>query len=192
MTETYDNIERNYKFVYELANIDKSIPKKTVNKIIMNPNTEHSIMFELNRNKRRLKNNLHRKIRTATNTKTVSEIQAEIRQLVFNKVHGQVKGDCYKTERIFITEHTRTRTQARLEAIENLRKEGYKITRRWLYTYASKEPRQAHLAANSMEEDERGYFIINGYRTKGPGLFGVASEDINCQCDTECYVETVR
>jgi hypothetical protein len=50
-------------------------------------------------------------------------------------------------------------------------------------------PREEHVQSNGLRENSQGYFSINGYLTKGPGLFGIPSEDINCRCDTEIYVD---
>lgn len=75
-----------------------------------------------------------------------------------------------------------------MEAVKELEERGYTVTKSWLYTYEAKVPRPSHLASDGMTADDEGYFIIDGYKTKGPGLFGIASEDINCRCDTEYYV----
>lgn len=190
-TEMTLNIKRNYNLLYDITET-KPI-KIDITKILKNPNTKHTINFELNRNKRKLKNTLKRYIEQSIKmNKSLDDINKYIKNKVYNKVYGKTKGDGYKTLRIFRTEYTRTRTEAKLKAIENLRKEGYKITRNWLYTYESKVPRPSHLSSNGITDDGNGYFIIDGYKTKGPGLFGIASEDINCRCDTECYCETVR
>lgn len=182
LKEIIDNINRNADLLFNIADVTKKINYKN---ILINPNTKHSISFELKRNKTRLKNNIKRAIE---NSSSLDEINKELKRLVYNKVYGKTNGDGAKTLRIFRTEYTRTRTQAKLEAVEELQKEGYEVTRHWLYTYEAKVPRPEHLASDGMSENNDGYFIINGYKTKGPGLFGIASEDINCRCDTECFI----
>lgn len=190
-TEMTLNIKRNYNLMFDITEI-KSY-QLNINKILMNPNTNHSINYELKRNKIRLKRSLKRSLEQAIkNNKSLDDINKEIKSKVYKKVYGKTKGDGAKTLRIFRTEYTRTRTQAKLTAIKKLEKKGYKITRRWLYTYEAKIPRPSHLSSNGISADKNGYFMIDGYKTKGPGLFGIASEDINCRCDTECYCETVR
>lgn len=190
--EFYETIYDNYNLLYDIMDVDKTLDKKKANEIINNPNTKHSINFELENNKKKLKNKIYSEIESKKDDMTYKELANKIKTMVYRKSYGQVKGDCYKTLRIYITEHTRMRSQAKLEACEELKKQGYNVSRRWLYTYESKEPREAHLRSNGLAENYNGYFIINGHRTKGPGLFGIASEDINCRCDTECYVETER
>lgn len=187
--EIVDNIHRNSGLLYEIVEVDKILTKKQVASIMMNPNTRHSITFELTRNKTRLKNNIRRMlVDSIKNNSSLDVVNKKLKNLVYRKVYGKTKGDAVKTLRTFRTEYTRTRTEAKLEAIQDLQEQGYKITRHWLYTFESKVPRPSHLASDGLAEDKNGYFMIDGYKTKGPGLFGVASEDINCRCDTECYV----
>lgn len=187
--ELVDNINRNADLLFNIADIDKTLRLYQINSIMKNPNTNHTITFELNKNKIKLKNNLRRILVDAIEkNEDLTMINRKIKNLVYNKVYGKTKGDGAKTLRTFRTEYTRTRTQAKLEAIEEVKKHGYIVTRRWLYTFEAKVPRPSHLASDGLAENNEGYFIIDGYKTKGPGLFGVASEDINCRCDTEVYV----
>lgn len=184
--ELLDNIKRNANLIFDIADINKTLNTRS---IMTNPNTKHTVTFELNKNKIRLKNNLRRALTTSIqNNEDLSELNKKIKDIVYKKVYGKTKGDGAKTLRIFRTEYTRTRTQAKLDAINEIKKNGYIVTRHWLYTYEAKVPRPSHLASDGLAENKDGYFIIDGYETKGPGLFGIASEDINCRCDTECYV----
>ena len=179
-------IKINYNFIYELADLK---PRDiNTNNLLMNPNTNHSVNFELKRNKQRLKKTLQREIEDAIkHNKSLDDINKKIKSKVYKKVYGKTKGDGAKTLRIFRTEYTRARTQAQLLAINELEKEGYKISRIWVHSFESVIPRTAHLSADGMIDND-GYFMINGHQTRGPGLFGIASEDINCRCYTECYV----
>lgn len=187
--EIVENINRNAELIFDIADIDSKLKMYQVNSILKNPNTNHTITFELNRNKIRLKNNLRRSlVDSIENNSDLTMINRRIKNIVYRSVYGKSKGDGAKTLRIFRTEYTRTRTQAKLEAVEELEKKGYTVTKSWLYTFEAKVPRPSHLASDGMIADDNGYFIIDGYKTKGPGLFGIASEDINCRCDTEYYV----
>lgn len=187
--ELVDNINRNANLLFNIADIDKTLRLYQINSIMKNPNTNHTITFELNKNKIKLKNNLRRILVDAIEkNEDLTMINRRIKNLVYNKVYGKTKGDGAKTLRTFRTEYTRTRTQAKLDAIQEIEKDGYIVTRHWLYTFEAKVPRPSHLASDGLTENNEGYFIIDGYKTKGPGLFGVASEDINCRCDTEVYV----
>lgn len=187
--ELVDNINRNADLLFNICDIDKTLRLYQINSIMKNPNTNHTITFELNKNKIKLKNNLRRILVDAIEkNEDLTMINRRIKNLVYNKVYGKTKGDGYKTLRTFRTEYTRTRTQAKLEAIQEVENNGYTVTRHWLYTFESKVPRPSHLASDGLAENDEGYFIIDGYKTKGPGLFDIASEDINCRCDTEVYV----
>lgn len=183
-TELIDNINRNANLLFDISDIYKKI---NVNNILKNPNTKHTVTFELTRNKRKLKNSIKNLLINSTSD-DLEAINLKIKNLVYRKVFGKTKGDAAKTLRIFRTEYCRTRTQAKLDAITELKKDGYIVTRHWLYTFEAKVPRPSHLASDGLVENKDGYFIIDGYKTKGPGLFGIASEDINCRCDTEVYV----
>ena len=187
--ELIASINRNADLLFDIADIDKRLRLYQINSIMKNPNTNHTVTFELNKNKIKLKNKLRRALVNAIeNNEDLTMINRRIKNLVYNKVYGKTKGDGYKTLRTFRTEYTRTRTQAKLEAIQEVENNGYTVTRHWLYTFESKVPRPSHLASDGLAENNEGYFIIDGYETRGPGLFGIASEDINCRCDTEVYV----
>ena len=187
--EIVENINRNAELIFDIADIDSHLRMYQVNSILKNSNTNHTITFELNKNKIRLKNNLRRMLVDSIESNSdLTTINRRIKNIVYRSVYGKSKGDGAKTLRIFRTEYTRTRTQAKLEAAKELEEKGYIVIKSWLYTYEAKVPRPSHLAADGVVADDNGYFIIDGYKTKGPGLFGIASEDINCRCDTEYYV----
>lgn len=189
INEMIDNINRNAELIFDIADIDSHLRMYQVNSILKNSNTNHTITFELNKNKIRLKNNLRRMLVDSIESNSdLTMINRRIKNIVYRSVYGKSKGDGAKTLRIFRTEYTRTRTQAKLEAAKELEEKGYTVIKSWLYTYEAKVPRPSHLAADGVVADDSGYFIIDGYKTKGPGLFGIASEDINCRCDTEYYV----
>lgn len=120
----------------------------------------------------------------------LDEANRKIYGLVYSKNNVKRSGLVARAVRILRTELTKQRTESKLKAIEELRRQGYKIKRSWVYTWESKEPRREHVLADGQVEDDNGYFTVSGYKTKGPGLFGVLSEDINCRCDTE--VESVE
>jgi len=53
----------------------------------------------------------------------------------------------------------------------------------WEYTYLSKEPRDSHEFANGqIVEGVDTKFIVGGLETVAPQQFGIAGEDINCNC----------
>ena len=64
----------------------------------------------------------------------------------------------------------------------NLKAQGYDVDKEWVYTYESKTMRQTHHSHDGVTSDDNGYFYIDGYKTIGPGHFGVPSQDYNCKC----------
>ena len=84
-----------------------------------------------------------------------------------------------KAKSIAITEKNYYKSEAQLQAIDNISKEVKKI---WVYTGRAKEPREEHLQADGQVADKKGYFHIGGLKTKAPQHFGRADQDINCHC----------
>lgn len=100
--------------------------------------------------------------------------------------------------RIYRTENTEMRTRLKLDVQEQLLKQGIKVKRRWLHTLSNPNtrqtseytPREDHLYMNGQVENERGFFTTpSGKITKGPALFGLPEEDINCRCDVEFIID---
>lgn len=99
--------------------------------------------------------------------------------------------------RVFRTESTKMRTKLKLDLQEELEKQGIKVRRRWVHTLYNPSnvildnytPREEHLMMHGQLEDSQGYFTgINGY-TKGPGVWGLPEEDINCRCDIDFVLD---
>lgn len=83
-----------------------------------------------------------------------------------------------KAKQIAITEKNYYKSEAQLKATKDL-----KIKKTWIHNGGSKEPREAHMAADGTSViGNNSYFTINGYKTLAPQHFGVASEDIYCRC----------
>lgn len=123
-----------------------------------------------------------------------SEIVREIQKTI---TQGAIKGDSYektaqeiskkvgisatKARRVVRTENGRARTMATLESDKQLRKAGISVNKYWLATLDSRV-RASHAALDGRKADEDGYFHSGGHKAKGPRMFGVPSEDINCRC----------
>lgn len=99
--------------------------------------------------------------------------------------------------RIYRTESTKMRSDSMIRIQEELERKGIKVKRRWLHTISnpsnilspSYTPREDHLALHGTVE-HNGYFTTSeGHMGKGPGLFGVPSEDINCRCDVDFVLD---
>jgi hypothetical protein len=115
-------------------------------------------------------------------SKTARQIQAELEKTM-NMNRGKAK-TIARTESNYYKSASKYDVGKRNEKIGNL------IIKTWVYTGLSMEPRPAHKAANN--DTVTGidtYFQIGDFKTKAPGLFGVASQDINCTCDYKMEFE---
>lgn len=103
----------------------------------------------------------------------------------YSKIAQQVslltKEDLNKTYRIVRTEGGRVSSTAKLKAMEEAKARGCDIVKQWDATLDNKT-REIHqkLDGKWVEVDE--YFKVDGYKTKRPHGFGIASQDINCRC----------
>ncbi|MFJ6415018.1 phage minor head protein [Terribacillus saccharophilus] len=85
-----------------------------------------------------------------------------------------------KARRVARTEAGRVRSEARLSAGEKASKFA-KLEKVWSSTLDT-HTRNSHRKLDGKKADEEGYFHIRGLKAKGPHLFFVASEDVNCRC----------
>jgi SPP1 gp7 family putative phage head morphogenesis protein len=86
-----------------------------------------------------------------------------------------------KARRVARTEAGRVRSEARLEAGEQASKYA-KLDKVWNATLDT-HTRNSHRKLDGKKADKEGYFHIRGLKAKGPHLFNVAAEDINCRCN---------
>lgn len=133
--------------------------------------------------------------------KYLSQIKTELSQ-------GLIKGEGYakiakrlekstemsanKTIRIVRTEGHRAQSVGRKLAVDNVESAadrlGIKIKRVWVAT-SDDRTRDSHKAMDGKEADDDGLFTLpSGVRTEGPGMSGVAEEDINCRCTVRVEV----
>ena len=80
------------------------------------------------------------------------------------------------------TDGHRIRSEGTLAAGQVMHDAGLTVTKTWRGVYDEKE-RDAHLALEGVTVPYDGYFEVDGYRAKAPGLFGVAELDCNCRCE---------
>jgi uncharacterized protein with gpF-like domain len=134
--------------------------------------------------------------------KYLSQIKTELSQ-------GLIKGEGYakiakrlekstemsanKTIRIVRTEGHRAQSVGRKLAVDKVEgasdRLGIKIKRVWVAT-SDDRTRDSHKAMDGKEADDDGLFTLpSGVRTDGPGMSGVAEEDINCRCTVRVEVE---
>lgn len=129
-------------------------------------------------------------ILNALNRGDTTEIENILKTLTKKK--DITNGVLYNLMRVYRTENTKSRSMLKLEIQEELEKQGIYVRRKWLHTLSnpnniiseSYQPREDHLSMNGVVEDHRGFFHNpSGNVSKGPGLFGLPEEDINCRCD---------
>lgn len=84
--------------------------------------------------------------------------------------------------RVVRTESHRAFSEGSLEAHNRAVELGLDVARVWRATLDNRT-RDQHGAMDGQEADKDGYFTApDGSKAKGPGLFGIASQDINCRC----------
>lgn len=133
--------------------------------------------------------------------KYLSQIKTELSQ-------GLIRGEGYakiakrlekttemsanKTIRIVRTEGHRAQSIGRNLAIDKVEgaaeRLGVKVKRVWVATNDDRT-RDSHRAMDGKEAEDDGLFTLpSGVRTEGPGMSGVAEEDINCRCTVRVEV----
>lgn len=85
--------------------------------------------------------------------------------------------------RIARTEAGRTQSVTTQKGYEEAKELGINIKKKWLATI-DKHTRRTHQELDGKEVDVDEEFTIRGHSAKGPRMFGVASEDVNCRCTT--------
>ena len=100
----------------------------------------------------------------------------------------KTKIDIFRTTRIMRTEGHRVQSAANLLAEDRVERAagdlGIEMVKVWLATLDGRT-RDSHRQMDGQEADENGMFHFpGGGTTEGPGLSGIAEEDINCRCTT--------
>ena len=176
----YDNLNlHELKINYNIAINFEDVKSKKINKLIDR---------QINKINKQIKTQLLNMI----NAKNTSEVENLLKTYI--KKEKQSQSLVNKIMRIYRTESTLMRSDIKLRIQNELAFYGIKVKRRWVHTLRvagnvvgdNYQPREDHLYLDGQVENSNGYFrSINGYGTKAPGMFGVASEDINCRCDIE-------
>jgi hypothetical protein len=104
-------------------------------------------------------------------------IISEIGDRFLKKDSKTTRGLAGQVLRTYRTEYTRTTSMLTDFDYQNIPGK----EKQWVYTYESKTRRNHHHAHDGVVS-ENGYFIIEGHKTKAPGMFGIPGEDINCRC----------
>lgn len=179
-------VRDNFYFPYLLVGTITIAASPDVSKLFINKNINRTINNQLINLETSLKKQIYSRLFDFVESGYQT---SQIDDIIYYRKGKMLSGDVARLIKLYRTESTRLRTESKLDAIDNLRQLGFTVRRQWLYTWESIKPREEHVLSNGLSENAQGYFSINGYLTKGPGLFGVPSEDINCRCDTEVYVD---
>ena len=105
-----------------------------------------------------------------------------------DRIKNRMDVGATNTMRIVQTENHRAQTQGRLKGYEQAESYGVELKRVWTSTLDDRT-RDTHQNMDGQVADEDGMFDVNGVRAEGPGLTGVAEEDINCRCTVRVEVE---
>jgi hypothetical protein len=85
--------------------------------------------------------------------------------------------------RLYNAENLRCRSRANEIIYNQAISQGVEFDKVWLATLDYKT-RDRHRQLDNQVADKKGYFHIDGYKSLAPGMFGVASLDVNCRCTT--------
>ena len=186
----YQTININFSIVNTLLGTDMyDLTSEQMYQLLVNPNTNVTINYLLERNRKNLLRSINNELTLSLQDDNIKLSGKKITDLIFAQNQTVLSGDVAKAMKLFRTENTRIRTQSKIMAENQLKQLGYKTYRQWVYTWESNVPRSHHVSSHGLKTNDSGYFNINGLITRGPGLFDIASEDINCRCDTDIYFE---
>ena len=102
---------------------------------------------------------------------------------IARRVNEETEASYKQALRIARTEAGRTQSTTTQKGYIEAKKQGIDIQKRWLATL-DKKTRHDHRELDGQTVEVDGKFSIRGHTAKGPRLFGVASEDVNCRCTT--------
>ena len=152
------------------------LPKDYIKKAIQNPVSGLTLNEILEKNRQEILWSIRQEV-------TQGLIKGESYFKTADRLKTALENNYVKATRIVWTESHRCKEEAQLEAMQKMQEKGVEAKRMWVATLDSKT-RDTHRALDGQIEDKDGYFHIRGLKTKAPGMFGIASEDINCRCTT--------
>ena len=152
------------------------LPKDQIREAIQNPISGLTL-------NERLQNNRKNVIIKTREQLTQGLIQGESINKMARRIKDVYEGDLNKSVRIARTETNRVRNQGTLDSYEHAEKRGLEFDKVWVATVDDRV-RDSHAELDGQIADKDGLFYVRGLHTLAPGMFGVASEDINCRCTT--------
>jgi len=102
-------------------------------------------------------------------------------QVMASEISKTIGIDKRRALRIAWTEAHRIREESTRKGFDRSKAEGNKFDISWMATKDGKT-RPTHVALDGQLADKDGFFYSGEYKTKYPGGFGVAKEDIHCRC----------
>lgn len=131
----------------------------------------------------------------------ITRIKQEVtRGLVAGSSYGEMadgiqtvlENDATKAMRIARTEGHRASEAGKLASYEHAENIGVNITRIWTSTL-DERTRDTHASMDGQEAKNKEDFVSPaGGHAPAPGMFGIASEDINCRCALRARVDGVQ
>ena len=103
-------------------------------------------------------------------------------------IRNDFQGGYADAIRVVRTESNRAYSEGHLYTFNDAEKAGVELRKKWVATLDTRT-RDTHGALDGTFADEDGLFRIHGVSAPAPGMFGIASEDINCRCTVVDEVE---
>jgi len=122
-------------------------------------------------------------------TITQSLIQGEAYETVAAKLKRRLDIGASNAMRIARTEMHRVEVQGRRDSLDHAKNVGVAMIYQWIATL-DKRTRDRHQEYDGIKSDQDGMFDLPGIgKVEGPGLTGLADEDINCRCTIVGIIE---
>lgn len=160
-----------------ISKLDKNTVTKELNKIIGNRTLDQRMKLGANNLFKNCTNELRKDILQGIE-KSISK--GESIDKMTKTIKQQLDTDTYKARRIARTESHRMNEFSNREAIDQMQ-EIVDLKIEWLATKGNRT-REDHRHLDGKFADKEGYFHIGIMKTKYPGGFGYAREDIHCRC----------
>lgn len=136
------------------------------------------------------KNNRSQKI-AVWNTLNQGLIQGTSYQKMASEIKTAFQGGYNDAIRVLRTEGHKCQIIGQLASIEYSKEYDVDLKEFWIATRDGRT-RSSHKAMNKKFADDDGLFTLpSGFRTKAPGLSGIAAEDINCRCGIGTSVDGI-
>ena len=122
-----------------------------------------------------------RQLQAVNNAITQGFIQGQSYTNVAKRVRNAFNTTASNALRIARTEGNRLSNAGNFATSQAAKEQGARIVRQWDATLDGRT-REDHARLDGKQEDENGYFTIDGMKAQYPSHFGVARMDINCRC----------